>query len=172
MAQVREMGDLIHVVAEAIGPAGKRTFRLKALNQGGESASIWMEKEQLAALGEALQNVLKDQDYAHTALPADDLEQEPVFPLNADIELRAGQMSMGVDPEQRRIVVTSAEAGAPDDAEPSGVSMAFDYRKGHELSEQIRDVVAAGRRPCPLCSAPLDPEGHVCVRTNGHKPAG
>ena len=29
-------------------------------------------------------------------------------------------------------------------------------------------VVAAGRPPCPLCGAPLDPQGHICPRRNGH----
>ena len=29
-------------------------------------------------------------------------------------------------------------------------------------------VVAAGRPPCPLCGAPLDPLGHICPRRNGH----
>ena len=29
-------------------------------------------------------------------------------------------------------------------------------------------VVAAGRPPCPLCGNPLDPEGHICPRQNGH----
>ncbi|MBV8560280.1 MAG: DUF3090 family protein, partial [Acidimicrobiia bacterium] len=31
------------------------------------------------------------------------------------------------------------------------------------------EVVDAGRPPCPLCGEPLDAEGHVCVRLNGHK---
>ena len=30
-------------------------------------------------------------------------------------------------------------------------------------------VVAAGRPPCPLCSLPLDAEGHICPRQNGHR---
>jgi uncharacterized repeat protein (TIGR03847 family) len=30
-------------------------------------------------------------------------------------------------------------------------------------------VVAAGRPPCPLCNLPLDPEGHICPRQNGHR---
>ncbi|MEA2676504.1 MAG: hypothetical protein QOJ81_645 [Chloroflexota bacterium] len=30
------------------------------------------------------------------------------------------------------------------------------------------EVVRAGRPPCPLCGAPLDPMGHFCVRRNGH----
>ncbi len=29
-------------------------------------------------------------------------------------------------------------------------------------------VVAAGRLPCPLCGQPLDPQGHICPRRNGH----
>ena len=29
-------------------------------------------------------------------------------------------------------------------------------------------AVRAGRPPCPLCGAPLDPTGHFCARRNGH----
>jgi uncharacterized repeat protein (TIGR03847 family) len=31
-------------------------------------------------------------------------------------------------------------------------------------------LVEAGRPPCPLCALPLDPAGHDCPRTNGHRP--
>jgi uncharacterized repeat protein (TIGR03847 family) len=34
--------------------------------------------------------------------------------------------------------------------------------------ERATRVVAAGRLPCPLCGAPLDPNGHICPRRNGH----
>lgn len=30
------------------------------------------------------------------------------------------------------------------------------------------EVVAAGRLPCPLCGQPLDSQGHICPRRNGH----
>ena len=30
-------------------------------------------------------------------------------------------------------------------------------------------LIAAGRPPCPFCGLPLDPEGHVCPRQNGHR---
>ncbi len=29
-------------------------------------------------------------------------------------------------------------------------------------------VIASGRPPCPLCGQPLDPQGHLCPRRNGH----
>jgi uncharacterized repeat protein (TIGR03847 family) len=30
------------------------------------------------------------------------------------------------------------------------------------------EVVRAGRPPCPLCGAPLEPTGHFCIGRNGH----
>ena len=32
------------------------------------------------------------------------------------------------------------------------------------------DLVNAGRPTCGLCGHPIDPEGHSCPRTNGHRP--
>jgi uncharacterized repeat protein (TIGR03847 family) len=30
-------------------------------------------------------------------------------------------------------------------------------------------VVNAGRPPCPFCGLALDPQGHVCPRSNGYR---
>lgn len=32
------------------------------------------------------------------------------------------------------------------------------------------ELVTSGRPTCGLCGRPMDPEGHSCPRTNGHKP--
>jgi hypothetical protein len=32
--------------------------------------------------------------------------------------------------------------------------------------------VAAGRPRCPYCHSPIEPEGHVCPRSNGHSKTG
>ncbi len=37
----------------------------------------------------------------------------------------------------------------------------------HFVARALR-VLAAGRPPCPLCGQPLDPQGHLCPRRNGH----
>ena len=37
------------------------------------------------------------------------------------------------------------------------------------FAKRALEVVAAGRPPCPLCTLPLDPEGHVCPRQNGYR---
>ena len=168
MATSRHLGQ-VRIVAESRGEPGQRRFRLQAINDDGDSAAIWMEKEQLAAVGDAIETVLKDEEYGYVRHPLDDLEEPPVFPYNAAIEMQAGQLSMGVNRETQRLVLIGAEAPA-EDAEPDSVTFEFDYRRGEELRRQILDVVAAGRPPCPLCTAPMDPAGHVCVKTNGHRP--
>ncbi|MGB6836081.1 MAG: DUF3090 family protein, partial [Dehalococcoidia bacterium] len=36
------------------------------------------------------------------------------------------------------------------------------------FSDMADAAVAAGRPICPLCDGSIDPEGHVCPRSNGH----
>jgi uncharacterized repeat protein (TIGR03847 family) len=169
MAESRELGAVIHVLAEAIGEPGQRRFRLRAMNADGDSAAIWLEKEQLSALGEAIEKVLSDEDYRHARVPLDDLEPDPVFPLTATVDFRATQLSLGTNSGARHLVIVATESADAD--EPGeAVSLEVDFRRSYELRAQIRDVVAAGRKPCPLCGGPMDPAGHVCVRSNGHQP--
>ena len=167
MADPRPFGHLVAINAEAIGQPGQRRFRLVAMNADSESASLWLEKEQLTALGDALETVLRDEGYEYRAVPLDDTEPQAVYPLDAHVDFRVGQLSMGINREARSIVLIGAEA-AEDEAD--AISFEFDYRRGYELRRQITDVVAAGRPPCPLCTAPMDPAGHVCPRSNGHHP--
>jgi uncharacterized repeat protein (TIGR03847 family) len=37
------------------------------------------------------------------------------------------------------------------------------------FSQRALQVVAQGRPACPLCGLPLDAEGHICPRQNGHR---
>lgn len=169
MPEPREFGSLAHIRPEAIGQPGQRRFRLVAMNDEGDSAFLWLEKEQLIALSEAIENVLKAEAFDPALRAFDDLPEEPVYPLNPTIEMRLGQLSMGVNRETRAVVLICADGPTDDDA-TNAVTMNFDYRRAHDLQRVIGEVVAAGRQPCPLCTAPMDPAGHVCVRTNGHNP--
>ena len=38
------------------------------------------------------------------------------------------------------------------------------------ISQVGNELVDAGRPICGLCGRPMDPEGHSCPKTNGHKP--
>lgn len=169
MGEQRDFGAVIYVTAEAIGQPGQRRFRVRALNDAGESASLWLEKEQLNALGDAIETALRTESYQYQRLPLDDRSLDPVMPLDAVLEMQILQLSMGINRDAQQVVVIASD-GDPDEAATTTVTVSFDYRRAYELRRQITDTVAAGRPLCPLCTAPMDPSGHVCVRSNGHHP--
>lgn len=170
MAEMRDFGRLQQVTAEAIGQPGQRRFRLRLVSPESEFASLWLEKEQLAALGEALETALQAQGYRQAARPPDDQPEPAVFPLEPDVEIRVAQLSMGVDPGERTIFLIASDSADSTEEDALNVRFGFDYRAAAELRAQITQVVSAGRPPCRLCGGPLDPGGHVCVRSNGHHP--
>ena len=88
-------------------------------------------------------------------------------------------MGLAWDGEVDQVVV---EALAPQEGEAEEVEPLSDADEGPDalrvrltaemaraFVQRAQRVVAAGRPPCPLCSLPLDPEGHVCPRQNGHR---
>ena len=162
-----EFGPVQHLSADAVGQPGQRRFRLRAISQAGSYAFVWMEKEQLSAIGEAIETTLEHAGVETAASGPG--EPEPVFPLqpNYELDVRAGRLSLGLNEETRTIVVVGAEGAT--EAEGEAISLEFDFDTARRLRAQITEVVAAGRAPCPFCGAPIDPEGHVCPRSNGHQ---
>lgn len=169
MAETLELGPVVAVEAESIGVPGQRRFRIRAMNLEGRIGTLWMEKEQLVAVGEAIETTLRDAEYRHRPRMTDDADAPAVLPLGTGTEVQAGQLSLGLNRDSEHIVLIGAD-GQPDDDDLTSVSLEFDFYRGHLLREQITTVVSSGRPLCPLCTAPMEPSGHVCVRTNGHHP--
>ena len=105
MADARPFGPLIHLSAESVGQPGARRFRVIAMKEDGESAFLWLEKEQLTALGDAIESVLKDQAADVRPRPMDDREEAPVYPLRGTIEWPIGQLSLGLNEAKRTMVL-------------------------------------------------------------------
>jgi uncharacterized repeat protein (TIGR03847 family) len=88
-------------------------------------------------------------------------------------------MGLGWDSEAQTVVVellavseTEFDASVVlDDAEegPDAVRVFLTPESAREFATRSNRVISAGRPPCPLCDEPLDPEGHICVRTNGYR---
>jgi uncharacterized repeat protein (TIGR03847 family) len=56
-----------------------------------------------------------------------------------------------------------------DDAEgPDTLRVRLTAEAARGFVNRAVEVIAAGRLPCPLCGQPLDPQGHICPRRNGH----
>jgi uncharacterized repeat protein (TIGR03847 family) len=149
--------------AQAFGQPGQRTFRLRIIGARAESASLWMEKEQMQALSLALKQMLSQLEYDTTPPGADAGD----FPVVAQHDFRVGRMGMGFHAADRTVVLYTYELGVEDDDEPT-VRVRLTQEQCASLSVQLDEIIAGGRPLCPLCGSPLDASGHMCVRTNGH----
>jgi uncharacterized repeat protein (TIGR03847 family) len=174
-------------VAGTVGPPGQRTFFLQA-RAGTRITSVALEKQQVAVLGqridELLDDVLRANEGAGTVPALAPVDLEDADPLEQPIveEFRAGTMTLSWDATDERVVVevfpyTEDGVAAPDQPEeeidepepeeiflvrlPAGLARAF--------SKRAASVVAAGRQPCPFCGGPVDPDGHLCPRANGYR---
>lgn len=178
-----EFDSLDAFVPGAVGEPGSRTFYLQARN-GPRVVSLRCEKQQVGMLGrylgqlaEAIGPAEPDRDVVGLVEP---VEEEWVV----------GQLSVGVDEANGRILVTAEElvaeeidieAGpdvsdedvealveAADELFTDPAEARFVLTAGQALAfgERAEELMAAGRPACRLCGAPMDPEGHACPRWN------
>jgi uncharacterized repeat protein (TIGR03847 family) len=160
-----DLGKVSSLDAEAIGPPGQRRFRLTAVKED-QSAALWLEKEQLAAMGTAIEQQLVRSDRRQRRFgPA--AEDEPLpFPLNPSLDLRVAQLALGYD-ETRSLFVIQAAVVDTERQERAQFSCAADHNQARRLSRVITRLMSAGRPTCPLCGAAIEGEHH-CPRSNGH----
>lgn len=167
-----ELDDVDHLTTGTIGPPGQRVFYLQAA-QGDQLVSLRLEKTLVAALVRYLGALLADLPPAGP-LPTELGLREPVV-----AEWVVGGLGASYDEQADRVVLLAEEMAA---AEPVGDELVAEEHEGAvarfgATREQVAafamhgaGVVEAGRPPCPLCGQPLDAEGHVCARLNGHRP--
>jgi uncharacterized repeat protein (TIGR03847 family) len=158
--------------AGTVGEPGDRSFYLQA-RKGGALVSVALEKIQVAALAQRLDDLLDAVDAPADAPPAEDVDlEEPVVEL-----FRVGAMALAWDPASQAIVIeaqTPTEDGEyaelPDEAEdgPDLLRVRIDASQARSFVRRAEALVASGRPACPFCGQPLDPQGHFCPRGNGH----
>jgi uncharacterized repeat protein (TIGR03847 family) len=168
-------------VAGTVGQPGDRTFYLQASDESGRTVSVALEKTQVQVLADRMNELLDEiAGRASTVIPpaadVDDLE-----PLSApvDEEFRVAAMGLAWDGSAETVVVEAVAAGeepideeailSDSDEGPDALRVTITPMAARAFVARARRVVAAGRPPCPLCSLPLDPAGHVCPRQNGYR---
>ena len=180
-------------VAGTVGEPGHRTFYLQA-SGGGRVTSVALEKQQVAALAERVDEILDDllRLSGGTAAPAvAPLGLDDRAPLDSPVteEFRVGTMSLAWDTDAEVLVIEAhaqvevagdegtddvPDAAALDDAdeaEGSGdvLRVRLSAAAARAFAKRASIVVGAGRPPCPFCGLPLDPSGHLCPRSNGYR---
>lgn len=140
------------------GEVGSRLFLLQA-RQGRRLVILKCEKLQLSALAQWISQVLDDMGRPGH-LP-DDFALEPEY----EADFAVGDIAIAAD-EERDVIEVTFESVEEDDNSAT-LTLTKEWAGG--LAIAITQLVKAGRPPCPLCGAPLDPRGHDCPRTNGHR---
>jgi uncharacterized repeat protein (TIGR03847 family) len=163
-----DFGLVDAVDAEAIGTPGQRTFRLRAL-AGGNRASLWMEKEQLGALGRAISRLLAEraprrEEAAPATTDLGDFGEQP------DVEFRVVRLGLDFESDgDGRVLILADDEEALEHGNTPAFRMEVGRGAARALVTQITEVVSAGRPRCPLCGQPLEGDGeHFCPGSNGH----
>jgi uncharacterized repeat protein (TIGR03847 family) len=144
------------------GPVGDRLFLLHCL-QGPVSLTVKVEKQQVAVLASYLGRLVRE--LGRPGHLPDDLD----FDVDVEPDWVVGTIGVSYDDDLDRLVVVVEEAGE-DDEDGSVARIAVTKEQAAAFAIRATGLVEAGRPPCPLCGLPLDPSGHDCPRTNGHRP--
>jgi uncharacterized repeat protein (TIGR03847 family) len=183
------MARVIHVfrqpdrfIAGTVGQPGERIFYLQA-SQDVRTVSVTIEKQQVVVLAERIGSLLEEVGRRFGAEVPSDTPEEMLDsgPLQVPLEeeFKVGTMGLGWDAETRAVVIELLavseaevdEAVVLDDTEegPDAVRVFLTPVNAKAFADRADRVVRAGRKPCPLCGEPLDPDGHVCPRQNGYR---
>jgi uncharacterized repeat protein (TIGR03847 family) len=173
-------------VAGTVGRPGDRSFFLQA-RAGRRVTSVGLEKFQVSLLAERLEELLDEvlrRSGGSAPVPAvapTELQDDEPLDQPVEEEFRVGTMALAWDPDDERVIIEAQEATAEEGPEPLAAEPGEDdpaiavlrvritAAQARAFAERALKVVSAGRPPCPLCSLPLDPEGHVCPRQNGYR---
>jgi len=162
MSETLDLGDLDRFTVGTVGPVGRRIFLLQC-GTGSVTLTVKVEKQQVAVLADYLVRLLGDLPRPDAA--AGDME------LDDAVEPRwvVGTLGVSYDDDTDRIILIAEELVAEDE---DGDVARCSITRAQATAFAIRasNLVEAGRPPCPMCGLPLDPAGHECPRTNGHRP--
>ncbi|MGH9222991.1 MAG: DUF3090 family protein [Acidimicrobiales bacterium] len=161
MSNSFELREIDRLTAGTVGPPGQRVFYLQARHEGGV-VSLRLEKAQVAALCRYFDEMLADLPPVEPAATDMDLI-EPVV-----AEWVVASLGVSYDEGDDRVVLVAEEL-VEEGEDPARASIRATREQVAAFTRHSSTVVAAGRPPCPLCGGPLDPEGHMCVRLNGHR---
>jgi uncharacterized repeat protein (TIGR03847 family) len=140
------------------GEIGNRLFLLQ-FRQERRLLILKLEKMQVTQMAQWLAQVI-----ASLGRPGhlpDDFALEPEY----EIDFAVGDIALAVDEEAGVILATFTDM---EDEHEAIVTLTKEWAGG--LAIAMTRLIDAGRPPCPLCGGPLDPRGHDCPRTNGHRP--
>ena len=167
-------------VVGTVGPPGERTFFIQA-RTGSRLVSVSLEKAQVAAIADRVLQILREIRLSEplTVIERVGYDDQPLeSPI--DEEFRVGVIGLAYVSDRRLIeidlqAITDSdnaddellEVDTSSDQDILRILMTLGYAES--FAKRANTVVAAGRAPCPFCGGPIDPNGHLCPRSNGYR---
>lgn len=165
MSEAYELVAPERVTVGTVGPVGQRAFFVQA-RQAGLLVTVKLEKQQVGALAESIGRLLQDLPRPGHLPEGEELELEPF----EEPDFVAGTLAVAYDAALDRVVLLAEELVGEEEPEGDEARLSLSREQAAALAIRGTQLVEAGRPPCPLCGFPLDPRGHSCPRTNGHRP--
>lgn len=162
MAESFELPSVDAITFGTIGEPGRRVFYVQAW-AGATVVTLKVEKQQVAGLASALQQVLAD-------LPTE-TSPAPAPGLKPPVEAAWAVGGIGIstfDEATQRVTLLLEELVVEEDDVAATARFGVTIAQMVALVERGEELLAGGRPNCPLCGNPMDPEGHACPKTNGH----
>jgi uncharacterized repeat protein (TIGR03847 family) len=162
-----ELGRATGILADAVGEAGNRRFRILARNDE-ELVNLWVEREQLLAMTAAIDKLMVEIPESAPDNPDRPPREGPLaFDLRPIVEFRVGQLALGYDQPNKLFLLIAHDA----EAEPGSAPAFSCYVTREQLQAfgfAVYALVAAGRPRCPICGRPMDSGRHDHSESNGH----
>ncbi len=168
-----ELNPVKIITTGFIGQPGKRVFYLQGKGEG-EVVTLIVEKQQVEALANGIEQFLQELREKFPDLneaPASYSPAEMQLDVPVDPAFRVGQLGLGYDQERDLLVLVAQEVVTEErPAEEANSARFFATRaQMRALGAFGLVLVKQGRPTCGNCGQPIDPEGHFCPRSNGHK---
>jgi uncharacterized repeat protein (TIGR03847 family) len=168
-----DLNPVTHITTDAIGQPGKRVFYIQAW-QNERTVTLIVEKIQVQSLSIGIEQFMAEinDKFPNLADASGEYDESkmhihpPVDPL-----FRVGEFGLGYDAENDLVVLVTREL-LPEEQEPSEAGVVRFWCSRAQLRSMSRwgvEVAARGRPVCSQCGEPMEPEGHLCPKKNGHK---
>ena len=167
-------------VVGTVGIPGERTFFIQA-RTGSRLVSVSLEKAQVAAIADRVLQILREIRLSEplTVIERVSYDDQPLeSPI--DEEFRVGVIGLAYVSNRRLIEIDLQAITDSDNADDElleidtssdqdilRILMTLGYAES--FAKRANTVVSAGRAPCPFCGGPIDPNGHLCPRSNGYR---
>jgi uncharacterized repeat protein (TIGR03847 family) len=165
-----EFKSVDRFICGTVGEPGEREFYLQ-VRAGSALVSASLEKTQASTLAQRLEILCKQVSKEDVTLVVDRVDRDDAAlesPVDKDFAI--GAISIAWDDSLKKICVElfsikeiEVEDEAPD------ITMNLTLGQAKAFIVRTSAVVNAGRVPCPFCSLPIDPRGHLCPRANGYR---